>query len=145
MAFQGSNNNYPVRYTGAKTRKTFTYDAALQFKDTGLVTTNSAALVAGSPRFVDAGTGSFDGNLILDVSASDAGTYTIAVQGATASNFGTPVQLASVTLAATTGRVVLPFGNEQAGTWYRYLRVYISQTGATTGINFTAYAALDVY
>ena len=136
-------------------RRTFTYDDLLEMKDAGALTASAAATVDGVAQIVDVGSGLFEGNLVVDVSAIEVDTatdkYEIRVEGSTKSDFSnTYTQLASLMLGhktaisgdvtSTTGRYILPFTNEKNGVIYRYLRVYVIIAGTiATGINFTAH------
>lgn len=138
----------------------FTYDAGLLLKDAGLVAADAAANVGGAAQVIDIGGGHVSGVVVIDVSAVEIASnderYVIALQGAPASTFAASVQnLATLEFGATevrsggaidstTGRYYMPFFNEQNGTLYRYIRIYTDVTGTiATGINFTAFAALD--
>jgi hypothetical protein len=147
-----------MRYTSAKHRPSFTFDAELEFKDAGLVAADAAATVDSVAKIVDLGEGLFEGNMIVDVTAIEIASndekYEIQVQLSDSSSFASGiVQGPTLCLGAletligtdtdsTVGRYVLPFRNEWNGTWYRYARVYTNVTGAiATGINFIAWAA----
>jgi hypothetical protein len=146
-----------MRYTSAKHRPSFTFDANLQFKDAGLVAADAAAQVGGSARIVDLGEGLFEGDMVIDVTAIEIASnderYDICIQLSDSASFASGIVEACVLplgahevlpgdTDSTTGRYVLPFRNEVNGTWYRYGRIYVDVTGTiATGINFTAYAA----
>lgn len=140
----------------ARPQTTHAFDAALQLQDAGLV----AASAAGT-RILDLGpgTGFRCGKIVIDVTAieiaSNDETYTIHVQGAASSTFATAgliVEFASLQLSAKetklsdsdrdddVGQRTLYFDNtDEAGTTYRYLRLYITVAGTVaTGINFSA-------
>lgn len=137
-------------------RKSGTFDALVEFKDSGLVGASAAATVGGVAQIVDMGTGVVEANMILDVSAVEVASsdeiYTVIVQGSNSSAFAdTIVPLAKMEIGVAVanqksdddevGRYVLPFRNERNGTNYRYLRVYTAVAGTVaTGINFVAYA-----
>lgn len=153
-----------MRYTAAKSRPTKPFDADLEFKDAGLVAASAAATVDSVAKVVDVGTGFFEGEMVIDVSAIEVDTgnerYSISIQGSDNSDFstGTEVELtclnlgdSSVQLSDTdniVGRYTLPFNNQQGistslppGTQWRYLRIYTTVAGTiSTGINFTAFA-----
>lgn len=146
--------------TDAKKRIQGTFDAALEFKDAGLVAASAAATVDAAAKVVTVGTGLFQGCMIIDVTAleiaSDTELYDIVIQGSTDADFGTDtniVELSAINLSAkevkrtdanadnAVGRYKLYFDNEQNGTFYPYLRVYTVVGGdIATGINYTAYA-----
>lgn len=134
------------------------FDAAMQFKDAGLIAASAAAQVGGSAKVVDLGTGLFQGCMIVDVSAIEVDTndekYTICVQLSQATGFvddatsvtavmlelghATPLLLGA---ASTPGRYKLYFDNEHDGVLYRYARVYTVVAGTpAAGINYAAYA-----
>ena len=147
-----------TRYTGAKSRPTYTFDANLEFKDAGLVAADAAAQVDGSNQIIDVGAAKFKGDMVIDVTAIEVASgdekYDIQVQGSTSSTFASGnEQLASLALGdssvvggdadSATGRFVLPFNNlAENGTPYRYLRLYTDVTGTiATGINYTGWAS----
>ena len=147
-----------MRYTSAKHRPSYTFDATFKFKDAGLVAADAAAQVDGSNKIVDLGEGLFEGDMVIDVTAIEIASndekYEIQVQLSDSATFASGVvQGSTLCLGAletligtdtdsTTGRYILPFRNEVNGTWYRYARIYTNVTGTiATGINFTAFAA----
>jgi hypothetical protein len=129
----------------------FTYDDDLALKDAGLIkTTTTEATV------LDLGPGLFDGFLVLDVSAVEVAdtneTYLICLEGSTVDGMATgSVCLAQIEMGNAsapadadtgTGRFAIPVRNEQAGTLYRYVRIYTEVAGTVgTGINFSAFLA----
>ncbi len=139
------------------------FDSLLELKDAGLVASSAAAQVDSSAAYIDTGdTKRYTGQIIIDVSAleiaSNDEAYTIVLQGGVDTSFtaATSAELVHLHLGAaetkltdtnqddTTGRYVLRFTNEHAGTYYRYLRLYTVVAGTiATGINYTAYATLD--
>lgn len=151
-----------TRYTSAKPRRTFTFDADLEFKDAGLVAADAAATVDSAAKIVNLGTGFWKGSMVIDVTAIEIANndekYEIIVQLSNSSTFASGVvQGVSLSLGAletligsdtdsTVGRYVLPFHNEGVdGATYQYARIYTNVTGAiATGINFSAYAVQDL-
>lgn len=154
-----------MSYTSAKSRPSATFDALLEFKDSGGVVASGAATVDSAAKVVDVGTGFFQGNLVIDVTAIEVATgdelYTISVEGSNDPGFssGVEVELASLRLGDSSltgsdtdniaGRYVLPFNNRAGisttypdGTCWRYLRVYTTVAGTidTTGIVYSAFA-----
>jgi hypothetical protein len=150
--------------TGQKNRPHRTFDANLELKDAGVLGASAACQVGGSAAYIDVGTGFFDGEVSIDVSAIEIASndeyYQIAVEGASETAFDTTcTQLASLTLGAleaippgsshykvdsSVGRYFIPFSNEHNGTYFRYIRLYVTVAGTIAtggGINFTAYAA----
>lgn len=150
--------------TGAKTRPHRTFDADLELKDAGLVAASAAATTDGAAAYVDVGTGLFEGDVVVDVTAIEIASndelYKIYVEGASETAFDTTaVPLAVLEVGAlevlgpgsshfkvdsSTGRYIIPFRNERDGTYYRYIRIYTVVSGTIAsggGINFTAYAA----
>ena len=130
----------------------FTYDDDLSLKDAGLVgstTTESTIL--------DLGTGLVDGYIVLDVSAVEVATgdeiYTVHLEGSTvAAMTSGSVSLANIAMGNApapadadtgTGRIVIPFRNEQNGTIYTHVRIYTLVAGTidSGGINFAAFIA----
>jgi len=150
-------------YTSAKARPSFTFDANLEMKDAGLVAASAAATVDSAAKVLDVGTGLFEGNIVIDVTAIEVDTgneiYSIALEGSNDSGFssGTEVELCMLRLgdSSTTGtdvdnvvgRYTLPFNNRQPsgtgfsdGYCWRYLRLYTTVAGTiATGINYTAW------
>lgn len=137
-------------------RRSYTFDAALEMKDAGLVAASAAATVDSAAKIVDVGDSVFEGTLVIDVSAieilSNTEVYDIIVQGSTSATFASAVQnLAGLNLGATevtdggaqdstTGRYELPFVNVADDTTYPYLRVYTKVAGdVSSGINYTAF------
>lgn len=146
-----------MRYTSAKHRPSYTFDAELKFKDAGLVAADAAATVDSAAAIIDLGEGHFVGAMVIDVSAIETDSsnerYDIIVQLSDSSSFasgivdGAILSLGHATAlpgdtTSTVGRYILYFHNEINGTWYRYARIYTDCTGTVaTGINYTAYAA----
>lgn len=146
-----------MRYTSAKHRPNFTFDANLEFKDAGLVAADAAATVDSAAKVVDLGEGHFVGAMVIDISAIETAStderYDIIVQLSDSSTFASGIVDAAILsvghasalpgdTTSTTGRYVVYFHNEVNGTWYRYARIYTDVTGTiATGINFTAWAA----
>lgn len=146
-----------MSYTSAKQRPSFTFDALLQLKDTGLVAASAAATVSSVAKIVTVGAGRFDARAIFDITAIEVDTgnelYSLEIQGSTSSTFATvgavlaelQVGDSSVTVEAVdsaTGRYELPFQNVQNNVYYPYIRLYIRVAGTiATGINLTAFIA----
>jgi hypothetical protein len=142
---------------GVKTRPRGIFDADLEFKDAGLVAASAAATVDGSAKIVDLGTGTFRGEMFLDVSAVEIASnderYDILIQLSSSATFAsTYVTAAQLQLGAnevlngdqdsTTGRYKVVFDNEYDLTYYRYARVFTVVAGTiATGINYTAYCS----
>lgn len=151
-------------YTSAKARPSFTFDANLELKDAGGVTSSAAATVDSAAKVLNVGTGFFEGDIVIDVTAIEVDTgneiYSIALEGSNNSDFstGTEVELCMLRLgdSSTTGtdvdnivgRYTLPFNNRQPsgtafsdGYCWPYLRIYTTVAGtiASGGINFTAW------
>lgn len=146
-----------MRYTDAKHRPSYTFDANLEFKDAGLVAASAAATVDSAAKIVDLGEGLFSGDMVIDVTAIEIASnderYDIVVQLSDSSSFASGI-VDGPTLAlgahetlpgdtdSATGRFILPFRNELNGTWYRYARIYTVVAGSiATGINYSAWAA----
>ncbi len=141
---------------GAQKRPQGTFDAIMEFKDSGLVAASAAATVGGAAQIVECGSGLFKADMIVEASAVEVDTgderYSIVVQGSNSATFAdTIVPLGGMELGVdvanlksdddTPGRYVIPFQNERNGVFYRYLRVYTVVAGTIAGgINFTAYA-----
>ena len=148
-----------MRYTAAKSRPDYTFDAELEFKDSAIIGASAAAQVATVDKIIDVGTGLFVGDLIVDVTtieiASNDERYDIIVQGSNSPTFASVfVDLASLPLGALevvagdqdslVGRHILSFRNELNGVYYRYLRVYTVVAGAIAGgggISYSCWAA----
>lgn len=141
--------------------RTFTFDALLQLKDAGAITSSAAAQVSGSNKILDMGAGRFDGVVTVDVSAIDIVSndeeYNIIIQGSNSASFASGIEnLAMLNLGATevrdgggqdstVGRYEIHVTNEQADTVYRYIRAYtfIAGTSTTPSINYTAFLSND--
>lgn len=145
-----------------KSRPQYTFDALLQLKDAGLLATDSKWQVGGVDRILDVGTGLFQGDCVIDVTAMEIASgdesYTFVIQGSNSATFasdiatlaeftagdastiGTAQGTSGVDVDDTPGRYVLGIRNEKNGVYYRYLRGWLSVAGAiATGINFQAY------
>lgn len=140
-------------------RRSYTFDAALQLKDAGLIASSAAALVASAAQVLDVGASPFAGVAVIDASAIEIGSndevFTIIIQGSNSPTFaGTAaVDLAAMRLgsaggkasgeaadAVGGGRYELLFVNVQADTVYRYIRAYTLVVGTiATGINYKAF------
>jgi len=153
-----------MRYTSAKSRQAYTFDAELEMKDAGLVAADAAWTVDGAAAsaIIDVGTGRVDGKVIVDVSAIEIATgderYSLLIQGSNSSSFASGVVIlaclpvgdgstiasafgsSGVDVDDTTGRFEIPFSNERNNTYYRYVRGWTDVAGTVaTGINFSAY------
>lgn len=141
---------------GLANRRSYTFDAALQLKDAGLVAASAAAQVASSAQVLDVGANPFAGVAVIAASAVEADTgdeeFTIRVEGSNSATFASGiVQLGAIRLgaaaalganyaAAGVGQYELPFINVQADTVYRYIRAYTKVVGTiATGVNYTAF------
>lgn len=147
-------------------RPQYTFDALLQLKDAGLLAADGEWQVGGVDRILDVGTGLFQGDCVLDVSAMEIAsgdeTYTFVIQGSNSATFASDIaNVAELTvgdgstIAAAhgtsgvdvndaTGRFILGVRNERNGVYYRYLRGWLSVAGAiATGINFQAYISTN--
>lgn len=144
-------------------RPTKTFDANLELKDAGAITASAAGQVDAENQILDLGSGTFEGDVVIDVSAcevdSDDEKYIISMQISDQSDFGSDIndivsiELGSAGTAAgdnlrgdtdlSTGRYRLPFINQTSdGTTKRYARIYCTISGTiATGINYTAYIA----
>ncbi len=145
-----------MRYTSAKSRPTFTFDAELELKDAGLVAADAAATVDSAARVINLGTGYTRGTVVVDVTAIETDSsnerYDIILQLSSSSTFAsTIVDRAVLSLGHatalpgdqtnSTGRYTLHFDNEFGdGTTYQYARLYTDVTGTvSTGINYSAF------
>lgn len=147
-----------MSYTSAKMRPSFTFDAALELKDAGLVAADAAGQVDSVDKIVTAGSGLFEGTAVIDVTAieiaSNDEVYKVSIQGSSSSTFASDiVDLAEISLGAleviggdvdsTTGRYEVPFSNRKNNVYYPYIRLYTDVAGAiATGINFSAFIAI---
>jgi hypothetical protein len=146
-----------ARYTAAKSRPTYTFDAELEMKDAGLVAASAAATVDSAARILNVGAGLWEADVVIDITAVEIASnderYDIIVQGSTSSSFASVIDnLAQMQIGAlevtdgdqdgATGRFILPVRNELNGVYYPYLRLYTVVAGAVAaGINYSAYAA----
>ena len=133
----------------------YPYDANLQLKDAGAITSSAAAQVGGSDKIITVGDEAFEGDFVVDVSAlvQDDGNEqaNILLQGSNSATFASGVvTLAIVSLGAATGalgarsavtgltRYSVPFKNIFGGTRYAYLRAYTAVAGTTPSVNYVA-------
>ncbi len=153
-----------ARYTAAKSRQAYTFDAELEMKDAGLVAADAAWTVDSAAAVIDVGTGRFEGKVIVDVSALEIATgderYSLILQGSSSSTFASDIVIlaclpvgdgstigtafggSGVDVDDTTGRYEIPFSNERNNIYYRYVRGWTDVAGTiATGINFSAYMA----
>ncbi len=143
---------------GVKTRPGGIFDAELELKDAGLLAASAACQVDSAAAYLDLGAGVCKGKVVIDVSALEIATndetYTIFVQGSNTTAFTAAgiAELCSLNLGCSQlkvsdcdkddaiGRYKMFFDNEQNGTYYRYVRLYVFIAGTiATGINFTAF------
>lgn len=145
--------------------RNFTYDAALQLKDSTALTASAAAQVAAVNKVLDTGFVSggpnalFKGVAVFDVSAMDISSadelYTLIIQGSNSPTFASGIEnLAEIDIGATasrkggagnstTGRYELTFQNEQADVMYQYIRHYVLISGTTPTITHTCFIGRD--
>lgn len=137
----------------------FTFDALLQLKDAGAVTSSAAAQVAAANRILDMGAARFDGIVVVNVTAIDIASaneaYDIVIQGSNSSTFASGIEnLASLNLGASAardgsgqnsvvGQYEIGVTNEQADVVYRYIRAFTVCAGTTPSINYTAFLSND--
>lgn len=135
-----------------------TYDHSLLLADSGSITASAAALVGGSAKVVDLGSGQCYGDIVLDVTELDVDSnneiVTVGVQLSDSATFASGIyQVASLALGdasplagdtdMTTGRYIIPFNNMIADdVTKRYLRIYYTIAGTVAGFTATAYLAL---
>lgn len=129
----------------------YTHDTDLVLKAAGLVASSADGSI------LDIGAGLVDGDIVIDVSACEIATgdeiYTISLEMSNVAAmtsgsscaakkvFGNLVVPMDAALSAS-GRYVLPFRNEEAGTVFRYVRLSTLVAGTiATGINFAAFIA----
>lgn len=130
--------------------RNYTYDKELLLKAAGLV----AATATGSV-IIDLGAGFVEGDLVIDLTACEIDTgneiYTVSVEGSNVAAmdsgssclarkiFGNLVVPMDAALS-NSGRYVVPFRNEEAGTTFRYIRIHTTVAGTVaTGINYSAF------
>lgn len=143
-------------------RRSYTFDANLQFKDAGLIAASAAAQVSSAAQVLNVGNSPIDGVAVIDASAIEIGSndelFTLLVQGSNSATFaGTAaVTLAAIRLGSAGGKAAgesadavggghyeLPFINVQNDVVYQYLRMYTLVAGTiATGINYKAFAAI---
>lgn len=151
-----------ARYTSAKTRPSYVFDADLQLKDAGLIAADGAWQVSSANQIIDVGAGRFEGRVIIDVSAIEIASgderYTHLIMGSTSATFasgivilaalpmgdgstiGTAFGSSGVDVDDTVGRFEIGFCNERNNTYYRYIRGWTDVAGSiATGINFMAF------
>lgn len=127
----------------------YTYDATLELKATGALTTSTDGTI------LDLGDGFIEGDIVFDVTAVETGSgneiFTISLEGSNVAAmssgsvclakkvFGNLVVPMDAALSAA-GRYVVPFRNEEGGTLYRYVRLSTLIAGTiSTGISFSAF------
>lgn len=146
-----------ARYTAAKSRPTYTFDAELELKDAGLVAASAAATVDSAAKILNVGTGFWEADIIVDVTAVEIASnderYDIIAQGSTSASFASVIEnLAQIQIGAlevtdgdqdgATGRFIFGVRNEVNNVRYPYIRLFTVVAGAVaTGINYTAFAA----
>lgn len=151
-----------ARYTSAKSRQAYTFDAELEMKDAGLVAADAAWTVDSAAAVIDVGTGRLDGKVVVDVSALEIASgderYSLIIQGSSSSTFASDIVIlaclpigdgstigtafggSGVDVDDSTGRYEIRFSNERNNTYYRYVRGWTDVAGTiATGINFSAY------
>lgn len=147
----------------------FTFDAALELKDAGLVAASGAAQVDSAAKVLDlgsagpttltSGAGLLMATAVIDVTALEIASndeiYDIIVQLSNNATFAVDTDIVdrcSLTLAAAevqrsdanadsaVGRYLLHFDNWYNDTLYRYMRLYTVVGGTVaTGINYSAF------
>lgn len=130
-----------------------TVDTLLALKTAGLIAASAAVAT-----ILDLGSGEWEGELVLDVTALEIATgdegYDLVLQGSPDAAFGTAgniQDLMDLHLGAdgtkrtdsdkddVIGRYILPMTNRLIDTVYRYVRMYTVVVGTiATGINYTA-------
>lgn len=149
--------------------RSYSFDANMLLSDgAAAVSASGYAQVGGVDALLDLGgrqgvtpaqQARIDAMLVIDVSAIDITStderYRLKVMGCNASNFSANVvELASIGLGkgsagtpntqadSAVGRYELPFTNEQNGTPYEFIKLYVEETGTTPSITFTAFVAV---
>jgi hypothetical protein len=147
-----------MSYTSAKSRPAYQFDGLLEFKDAGLIAADAAATVASVAKIGDVGTGVWQADLVIDITAVEVADgnekFAVKFQGSSSATFASDVNTLAVmefgdssvtgnSADSAVGRYVLGVTNQGAdGTTYRYVRVYTDVTGTVgTGINYTAFAS----
>jgi hypothetical protein len=145
---------------GVEFRRSYTFDADLQLKDSGAVSSSGQGQVGGSDRHIDVGKAVFFSMCVIDVSAieiaDDDELYKLEIHGGDKSDFSGNTEVLAVkplganqvltgNVDSTVGRYELPVINVQNGVVYPYLRIYHNISGTVgTGIDYTAFMALPV-
>lgn len=135
----------------------FQFDARLELKDAGLVTSSAAATVDSVAKILDLGSGFQLGAVVVDATAIEVDTanekYEIEWQLSPDADFGTAGNIVCAAVLklgdssvngsgadSAAGRYVLYVANEFAGTVYRYARIFHRIAGTIgTGINYSAF------
>jgi len=135
--------------------KGFTFDAELELKDSGAVTSSAAAQVGGVDRILDLGVGRVDGRTIINLTAFDATTgderSQVTMQFSASSTFASGIvngpsygfgafEVLGGSADPPIGQYELPWSNEVGGTIYRYCRIYTFGGGTSPSATFSAYA-----
>lgn len=153
-----------ARYTSAKSRPAYTFDANLQLKDAGLIAADGAWQVSSANQIIDVGAGRFEGRCVIDISALEIASgderYNLIIQGSTSATFASGIVILAMlpvgdgsTIATAfggsgvdaddaAGRYEIGFCNERNNIYYRYIRGFTDVTGSiASGIAFTAFVA----
>lgn len=142
-----------------KNRRSYTFDATLQFKDAGAIAASAPAQVAAANQILAVGAGPIMGTAVVDVSAISVGNtddiYSLIVQGSLSASFagnaavelgcmrlGHATALAATEQTSLVGRYEIPFVNVQADVVYPYIRMYTLVAGTAPSINYKAFAGI---
>jgi len=138
--------------------KGYTYDADLELKDAGAVTSSAAGTVASVAKVLDLGAGRVDGRTIINMTAFDATTgderSQVTMQFSASSTFASGIvngpsigfgayEVVGGSADPAAGLYELPWTNEVAGTVYRYARIWTFGGGTSPSVTFSAYAVLQ--
>lgn len=131
-----------------------TYDNALLLSASGTQTASTVGSI-----ILDIGAGLFDADWIIDVGAIKTSAadekYGFILEGSNVAAMSSGiVQLAAyaggnvtapVTVVTTTGRILVPFRNEQDGVLYRYVRINTTIAGTSPTTTFISWIAKHEY
>lgn len=139
--------------------KHYTFDAATELKDAGVIASSAAAQVDSADKILDLGSGLVEAAVVVDVSEIEVATgnekYELEFQLSSSATFASDVVCAQLlklgdstvngsSADTAVGRYILPVRNEWNGTVYRYARMYTRIAGTiATGIGYTAWLTRD--
>jgi len=124
----------------------YNFDAELELKDAGAITSSAPAQVGGEARILDVGSARWEAVAVINVTDIDEAdtdeTYELEIQGSNSATFASGNETLIKVPVTKTGRIEVPFVNQKYGDAYRYIRAVTTVGGTTPSINYTAYASV---